>query len=513
MDRSDHRDSESSMSRSKGSVVQLLGQHRSVRRQELPDQTIEELEEQKIKRKMTIASKDRNMNVMWSCGQCIKDFGVVFCPHHDQFYCESCDHLLHQFGEERNHIRCKPQPKPSPLAEAGYAVRVNLMDVYIVSIIIIIFLIYPSLLKEIAQMLNCTDEICTSIGVCHKYLEEDPRIDCSKSTYSSFRLLSYAFFTAYGIGIPLVGYIMLRRRRLVLKTKKVINTLGFLYSGYRESKYYWEMLTLVRKMLLVFIVVFVNKYPKNQLYLAMWLITVCVFLNIFLKPFKYSILWKLENLSLISFMVTLNIGLVFFEELSSSVKPIISFSVFSVNVAILLVFLFCIIREVKCELYEAIDADGDGQITCMEFQEYWSSRWNDYKPRYFKSSRQQAEEIKDKDRMSKWKGIDAIQCPRHHTTAMGPYALMGYWLNFHQEKSGMRTNRFEWIESQRDGNRVKTRPRVRELNEEEQIGYWKHSYNFETDPNAEDDEEMRTIALTQDTTESSTYSESKNLLG
>ena len=248
------------------------------------------------------------------------------------------------------------------------------------TVIVTIFLVYPYMVKEIALMLNCSDETCVSLGSCHSFLIADPSIDCSQSSYGSFRSLALAFSFIYGIGFPLLGYFLLSGKRKKLKLKQVLGRFGFLYAGYRETKYYWEMVNFARKAIMVLIVVALHNYPRYQLYAATWTMTFFVFLNMFVKPFKYALLWKMESLSLVSIMVTLNLGLLFFESLTSTADLILSVLVFTVNVVVCLLFIFFIIEEAKSEVYLRMDANGDGEMTCDEVTTFFAESWKAAKP-------------------------------------------------------------------------------------------------------------------------------------
>eukprot|EP00757_Euglenozoa_sp_SAG-D1_P024228 gene24227-1543_t len=51
-----------------------------------------------------------------------------------------------------------------------------------------------------------------------------------------------------------------------------------------HSRGYWESLTLMRKLFMVGVVVFIRN-PNIQLYLAMWVLTLMLLLTLKFKPF------------------------------------------------------------------------------------------------------------------------------------------------------------------------------------------------------------------------------------
>eukprot|EP01059_Diplonema_ambulator_P021623 TRINITY_DN3593_c0_g1_i4.p2 TRINITY_DN3593_c0_g1~~TRINITY_DN3593_c0_g1_i4.p2 ORF type:complete len:2014 (+),score=710.59 TRINITY_DN3593_c0_g1_i4:15280-21321(+) len=332
-----------------------------------------------------LQKQDKELVVLETCELCYHDFAVVFDPHMDQYFCEECDRLVHLHGVKRFNTRIRLQPKTSPLAEHGVGVTIDLWTVWKVAVIVILFLLYPSLTKEIALMLNCSERTCVDYSTCHRYLKADTRIDCDKSPYGAFMVLAFLFFFLYGFGIPLVGWLLLRKYRRTLHTKNVLGTLGFLYSGFRRRFYYWEMVIMVRKMLVVFIVVFLDNSPHYQLYLAMWILLFFALLNIFAKPFKFNVLWRLETTSLLSITTSLNIGLIYFEDPSSRLDMALTFILLLLNVAVLLLFLKNIFVEGKAELVQMIDEDGDGNVTFAEFTSFVKKTWKEKKPLFLMS--------------------------------------------------------------------------------------------------------------------------------
>eukprot|EP01061_Rhynchopus_euleeides_P004000 TRINITY_DN13324_c0_g1_i1.p1 TRINITY_DN13324_c0_g1~~TRINITY_DN13324_c0_g1_i1.p1 ORF type:complete len:3864 (+),score=1206.32 TRINITY_DN13324_c0_g1_i1:51-11594(+) len=427
-------------------------------------------------RKKAVKEQDRKMRVLEKCGLCNDDFAVLFCPHCDAFYCESCDVLLHQY-DSSSHSRLRPQPKTSLMAEAGFGVRAGLRDVYVVTVIVSVFLVYPYLVKEIALLLNCSAEICVSQGQCSSYLLEDPSIACSGGSYGMYRTLALAFAFLYGAGLPLVGFLVLREKRHKLYTKQTLGRLGFLYAGYRQTKYYWEMVTMLRKALLVLIVVALADSARYQLYAATWTITFFVFLTIFVKPFKYAVLWKLECLSLVSIMVTLNIGLLFFESLSDSSELVLTAVVFGMNTAVLCVFLYFIACEFKEELYIRVDTDGDKDITYEELRAYVKDAWNNLKPGLLKSVNAQREEERKVMRHRLWSQIHEQQ-HMHRFNELpkreewNTTAEFGYWVDYYRE-TAKRTNRFEWLASKKSNLDAEARKRVG-LTDAELPTLWEH---------------------------------------
>ena len=61
----------------------------------------------------------------------------------------------------------------------------------------------------------------------------------------------------WGLGIPAFAFVLLTRDRKKLGTIEIREKLGFLYNGYKHDYYYWEIVIMYRKIILIFIAVFI----------------------------------------------------------------------------------------------------------------------------------------------------------------------------------------------------------------------------------------------------------------
>ena len=65
------------------------------------------------------------------------------------------------------------------------------------SLVVGLFLMYPTVIKSLLQALNCV-EIDGTL-----YLQEDYSIECFTGTHSDYVFATYFFLALYGLGIPL----------------------------------------------------------------------------------------------------------------------------------------------------------------------------------------------------------------------------------------------------------------------------------------------------------------------
>ncbi|KAJ9454236.1 Laminin subunit alpha, partial [Diplonema papillatum] len=404
----------------------------------------------RLEREKKLIQQDRNSIVIEECGLCHDDFAVYYCPHHDDSFCEACDTRLHNFGSATKHMRLPLVPKTSPLVAAGLSPEVQRRDLFVVSILVVIFMLYPSLVIGVSRMLDCSNNIRTDLETDHSYLMEDPRIDCNDAKYGVYRWIAVLGFVVYGFGLPLAGYLLLRRKRHRLRTKRVMSTLGFVYSGYRQSYYFWEMIIMLRKMAIVSIVVFFAKYPTYQVWSSIWVISVFIFLNIVCRPYKYGVLHRLENLSLITMGVTQYLALLYLD--TTRARTALEVAALTVNVGTLAFFVMQIVHELKNEVARTVDKDGDGAVSSDELKEYIERLWKVWKPSFLRSRGEVKMDSDNTARKARWLSVDAEQrgADAALSNVVGPLASLGYWIEQLGRGGGFR-NRFACLREEAVG--------------------------------------------------------------
>eukprot|EP00755_Sulcionema_specki_P011658 Sspe_Gene.7896::Locus_2681_Transcript_1_1_Confidence_1.000_Length_15939::g.7896::m.7896 len=248
----------------------------------------------------------------------------------------------------------------------------GVVEIYIVTVLVVIFLVYPRLMTEVATLMKCEE-----IEDLHEsFLAADMEISCNTAKYRRWKLLAQLFFIMYGVGIPCAGGVLLysysgKDGRGLLK-KSTNATLGFLYSGYRLNRYYWEMVIMFRKMLVVFILVFFegdDKITAYRIMFGLWLMTGFLMLNIFARPFMYSRLWALENLALASVALSLNLSMLYADEyeLHGAGEVVVTVCILLINLITMLTFLWVMVFDAgKEQILDVLDNDGDGDLTWDE---------------------------------------------------------------------------------------------------------------------------------------------------
>ena len=61
--------------------------------------------------------------------------------------------------------------------------------------------------------------------------------------------------TLWSLGIPLLSWLLLHKNRTALHELRVKERFGFLYQGYTERNYYWEVVISLRKIVIGFVAI------------------------------------------------------------------------------------------------------------------------------------------------------------------------------------------------------------------------------------------------------------------
>lgn len=70
-------------------------------------------------------------------------------------------------------------------------------------------------------------------------------------------LVALPAIIVWGLGIPFLALVMISRLRNKLDTLESRSKFGFFYRGYKRQYYYWEILIMYRKIVLIFLSEFI----------------------------------------------------------------------------------------------------------------------------------------------------------------------------------------------------------------------------------------------------------------
>jgi len=122
---------------------------------------------------------------------------------------------------------------------------------------IVIFLFLPTLVQTILNMFNC------KVYDGETRMVKDLQVQCYKNLHTFVAIIGgVTGFLCVGMGIPTAILYMMCRDRDRLETISVKEKFGFLFNGYKWQSFYWEIIIMYRKILMILISVFLNRIGK-----------------------------------------------------------------------------------------------------------------------------------------------------------------------------------------------------------------------------------------------------------
>jgi len=183
----------------------------------------------------------------------------------------------------------------------------ELVQKSIATLVLIIFVLHPSLSKMMFSMFSCQE-----IKPGEYWLASDLSLPCWSSDHIRYILIvSVPSIALWIFGLPTVCLFLLYRKRAVLMTEH--NTqlkFSFLYKGYHPEWYFWEFVILYRKVTVVCASVFLSTVSITvQALSVLAVLLISLFLQLQVCPFFSSQFNRLELKSILVSAVTIYSGL------------------------------------------------------------------------------------------------------------------------------------------------------------------------------------------------------------
>ncbi|TNV88194.1 hypothetical protein FGO68_gene1286 [Halteria grandinella] len=180
------------------------------------------------------------------------------------------------------------------------------------TIIVLLFFLHPTITREMFNVFNCK----TIEGV--ERVLQDLEIVCYQGQHSIYAYwIALPSLIVYSVGIPTLGLYILYQKRHEFETLGVKQRYGFLYNGYRAGfAQFWELIIIYRKVILIFIQVFLPQKGKIvQAMVALLFLIVCASpLLLFIKPYDRAYLNNLELVSLMTSSISIYFGVFFISD-------------------------------------------------------------------------------------------------------------------------------------------------------------------------------------------------------
>jgi hypothetical protein len=231
-----------------------------------------------------------------------------------------------------------------------------------ISLIVLFYMSYSKILRSFFQLFDCTNlngffaELRLQGALDVKCSLEDDRYR------TSLLILALPVTLLYLVPLPLLALWKLNRSDK--GADHIVTVYGFLYAGYKKEYWYWEILVLVRKVLVAAISVFlsaevssandlqVNSTQYQQGLLATLVVSVALYIQLKLEPFEGDELNGVESMGLVVSVVSLYLGLwTFYGKESYMIDTIITVLIFGINGCWFLYTLLSLFKEFKVVKY------------------------------------------------------------------------------------------------------------------------------------------------------------------
>ncbi|SBT86291.1 cysteine repeat modular protein 2, putative [Plasmodium malariae] len=226
---------------------------------------------------------------------------------HNQLY----EEIMHELPSERALVLFRYIPIPG---DSKFKRIRNFLEDMIPMYVTLLFFIHTKTTYSMLTLLDCK-AIYYNDKFVEQYMSYVPSVKCDLSkSYAKFFILGITGTVVWGIGIPLMSYLVLYKNRKHLHSESILFKYGFLNNGFNFQFWYWESIVFLRKIL-VLLISSVPVFKTARIFgTTMWLFIIIsslfLTLQMILQPFdsrNYHILNKLETYSMVAWTITLMI--------------------------------------------------------------------------------------------------------------------------------------------------------------------------------------------------------------
>eukprot|EP00658_Telonema_sp_P-2_P065444 TRINITY_DN5467_c0_g1_i2.p1 TRINITY_DN5467_c0_g1~~TRINITY_DN5467_c0_g1_i2.p1 ORF type:complete len:551 (+),score=98.93 TRINITY_DN5467_c0_g1_i2:128-1780(+) len=186
-----------------------------------------------------------------------------------------------------------------------------LLQVFGNASMILLFLMYQGNVTQCIRAFSCQVLVLSELpGDELQVLSHDSRVECSGLYYESQLAAAFYGLCGYGFLIPMGAMLFVLRVARREGWSAANMQFSFLVRGFRLRFWYWELVIVFRKIVVRMLLAVVED-PVLQALLGIWFLTALFVVQTFAKPYVRSIHNYAEQLSLMTTLVTLNIGLAF----------------------------------------------------------------------------------------------------------------------------------------------------------------------------------------------------------
>jgi len=177
---------------------------------------------------------------------------------------------------------------------------------FLCSVTVLVFNVLPQVTKTMFSLFSCEDI------EGDYWLSTDFSVECWDSQHTLYSVaLALPSLLIWTVFLPTVCILYLRKRKQNLEDLSTKYVMGFLYHGYRAELYFWEFLVFYRKIFVIIIAVFMSKFQLCQAIFISTVLFATLSLQMQAQPFTTPNLNKVEELSILTSVLTISLGFSF----------------------------------------------------------------------------------------------------------------------------------------------------------------------------------------------------------
>lgn len=185
----------------------------------------------------------------------------------------------------------------------------TLSERIIMTMVIICFDQQPQVIQSGFSLLDCVNLYRSDTRVA--FLQDAYDIKCWQGEHLAWMaILALPSLMIWILVLPGFVVRVLRKNRTRLNDEDIVKKYAFVYNGYKDKFFYWEVVIMFRKILFIMNNVFSNTV-ELQIYFALMLLFISYILQKFTEPYSMDSLNELERVSLFSLGTFIIIGLYF----------------------------------------------------------------------------------------------------------------------------------------------------------------------------------------------------------
>ena len=225
---------------------------------------------------------------------------------------------------------------------------------YFMSMTVLFFLIYPNLVKTFFSALSCT-----KIDGEGDWLRDNLVIKCWDSVHIKYALIiAVPGIFVWVLGVPILVLVAMCKQRNHLNSHFNKIVFGFIYNGYKSSRFYWEFIIMFRKIFIICIAVFMQSLSESvQALTVVLLLLLSLYLQYEYKPYNKKQLNHMEFEAVLTACLTIYCGLYYLtNEIGEGFKSFLFFVIVAGNAYFLIYWIYYMARAFLDIISEIIPA-------------------------------------------------------------------------------------------------------------------------------------------------------------